>query len=149
MKCTMLITLVLSAVLNSTAFASDPVSPLYAARLAETLDGWESGPPLKAEDAGEATWWPVSLNPLSLCIGSACPQSYCFGSLCAESLCLGSGCLGSTCIGSGCLASLCGVSGCLGATLCIKKCGYNGGLPNAIDPTNNGTTFTDGHCYDR
>jgi hypothetical protein len=61
-------------------------------------------------------------------------------------MCLGSGCIGSTCIASGCVASVCGVSGCAGITLCLKKCGYTGGPPNLIDPTENGSTFHNGTC---
>ncbi len=142
------IALAMLVVLAGAASAGDPISPLYESRLAATLAEWELGGPVQVEDLGDPGWWPASLNPASLCVGSACLQSYCFGSLCAESMCLGSGCLGSACIGSGCIASMCGVSGCAGTTLCLKKCGYDGGPPNAIDPTDNGTTFVDGHCYD-
>ncbi len=136
--------LVLLAVLSGAAAAADPPSPLYRARLAATLDGWKKVP-VQVRELDDPGWWPASLNPASLCVGSACPQSYCLGSLCAESVCLGSGCLGSTCIGSGCIASVCGVSGCAGTTLCLKKCGYFT-PPNAIDPTQNGTTFVNGTC---
>lgn len=136
---------VLIAVVATGSFAGDPPSPLYRARLLATLARWERGTAVRAEEPEDPGWWPASLNPASMCVGSACPQSYCFGSLCAESLCLGSGCLGSTCIGSGCIASMCGMSACAGTTLCLRKCGY-AGPPNAIDPNNNGTTFVNGTC---
>lgn len=125
--------------------AADPHSPLYDARLAETLAEWEAGGVAARQDSDDPAWWPASLNPASLCIGSLCPQSLCFGSVCLESTCLGSGCVGSMCIGSGCAASMCGVSGCAGVTLCLKKCGSLT-PPNPIDPNGNGTTFHNGTC---
>jgi hypothetical protein len=134
--------------LSTGAGAGDLYSPLFKARLAETLADWESGAVAPKDEPGDATWWPVSLNPASLCAGSLCPQSLCFGSVCLESMCLGSGCIGSTCIASGCVASVCGVSGCAGTTLCLKKCGYAGGPPNLIDPTDNGSTFQNGTCHE-
>ena len=148
MKRVICTSLVLIAALSTGATAGDPPSPLYRARLLATLAGWEAPTAVRAGDPEDPGWWPASLNPVSLCVGSACPQSYCLGSICAESICLGSGCIGSTCIGSGCVASLCGVSGCAGTTLCLKKCGYAGGPPNAIDPNNNGTTFVNGTCHE-
>lgn len=148
MKRIIFIALAMLVAIAAAASAGDPISPLYEARLAATLADWELGGVGEVNDAGDPAWWPASLNPASLCVGSVCLHSYCLGSLCAESTCLGSGCLGSACIGSGCIASMCGVSGCVGTTLCLKKCGYNGGPPNAIDPTANGTTFVDGHCFD-
>lgn len=147
MKRIVLTSLVLVVVLSAGESAGDPISPLFQARLQATLAGWQAKPAVPEQDSCDPEWWPASLNPASLCIGSLCPQSYCFGSLCAQSICLGSGCLGSTCIGSGCVASLCGVSGCAGTTLCLKKCGY-AGPPNAIDPTGNGTTFVNGTCHE-
>jgi hypothetical protein len=142
------ILLVILALVTPTC-AGDIMSPLYSARLAATLAEWDAGLAAPVTDSGDPEWWPASLNPASLCVGSACPQSYCFGSICGESFCLGSGCIGSSCIGSGCVASVCGVSGCAGTTLCLKKCGYTGGPPNAIDPTQNGTTFVNGSCMER
>jgi hypothetical protein len=148
MKRIIFVTVVLMAALPAIALAGDPLSPLFEARLVATLAEWDAAAPVQAQDSGDPAWWPVSLNPASLCAASACAQSLCFGSLCAESTCLGSGCLGSTCLGSGCLASLCGVSGCVGTTLCLKKRGYTGGPPNVIDPFNNGATFVNGVCHE-
>ncbi|MGD9141832.1 MAG: hypothetical protein PVJ42_09870 [bacterium] len=125
--------------------AGDPLSPLYGARLAETLAEWEAGALAQHQDSDDPAWWPASFNPASLCIGSLCPQSLCIGSACIESTCIGSGCIGSMCIGSGCAASMCGVSGCAGTTLCLKKCGYIS-PPSPIDPNGNGTTFHNGTC---
>lgn len=148
MKRIVFTTSVLVLTLSAPAIAGDPVSPLFEARLAATLAGWEAAAPVETRDSNDPAWWPVSLNPASVCGGSLCVQSICFGSLCAESTCLGSGCLASICIGSGCLASLCGVSGCVGTTLCLKKCGHTGGPPNVIDPFNNGSTFVNGTCHE-
>jgi hypothetical protein len=148
MKRIVFTSIVLLAVVSSVCLARKPASPLYGARLSATLEEWETKAEPPAGGADEPTWWPASLNPVSMCVGSACTQSYCFGSLCAESMCLGSGCLGSACIGSGCVGSVCAVSACHGETLCLRKCGHTGGPPNAIDPLNNGTTFVNGFCYE-
>jgi hypothetical protein len=146
MKRIIFVALTAGIALSGTAIAGDPVSPLFQARLRATLADWEAGAVASSEEPGDPTWWPVSLNPASLCAGSLCPQSLCFGSVCLESMCLGSGCIGSACVASGCVASVCGVSGCAGTTLCLKKCGYAGGPPNLIDPTENGSTFQNGTC---
>jgi len=146
MKRMILIAVLLLVLSSSAALARDPLSPLYEACLEATLTGWEKGFSVRGRCPEDDTGWPVSLAPISMCVGSACLQSYCFGSLCAESMCLGSGCLGSACLGSGCLGSVCTVSGCVGVTLCLKQCGHSGGPPQLIDPTSNGTTFVHGSC---
>ncbi len=146
MKRIVFMALFLIAALCGGARASYPLSPLYEARLMATLAEWEAGAPAPAGHSDDSTWWPASANPASFCAGSLCAQSYCLGSVCLGSTCLGSGCIGSTCIGSGCAASLCGVSGCAGTTLCLKKCGPDGGPPYVIDPMDNHTTFHNGTC---
>ena len=66
---------------------------------------------------------PLSGNPVSACLGSACTLSYCLGSACLSSRCLGSACMVSACGGSACITSACGGSGCLGSvcggSLCV------------------------------
>jgi hypothetical protein len=124
--------------------ARDPISPLYADRLAATLSEWEMGGIPPGGDGEDVTWWPISVQPASFCAGSACLGSTCLGSLCVESNCLGSGCVGSVCLGSGCLnsaciasgcvGSVCGGSACAGATLCLRTCGDGGGPAFPINP---------------
>ena len=58
---------------------------------------------------------PASVNPGSVCVGSACAGSVCVGSACAGSVCVGSACAGSTCGGSACANSGCGGSVCVGS----------------------------------
>ena len=66
---------------------------------------------------------PLSANPASGCLLSACGGSGCLGSLCGGSGCLGSGCGGSACGKSACGGSACGTSGC-GASACAGSlCG--------------------------
>ena len=60
---------------------------------------------------------PLSLNPASMCVLSACGGSMCAGSGCAGSMCLGSVYGGSACTGSGC-----GLSGCVGSHCMASAC---------------------------
>ena len=136
---------VLVLLVSGLVWAADPVSPLYQARLDATLAGWESvDTPLGKH--GNDPCWPISAQPVSLCVGSVCLgslcagsiciSSECSGSLCVGSECVGSGCLGSTCLGSGCLGSICGGSVCLGTTMCLKTCGGVITPPIPADPGN-------------
>jgi hypothetical protein len=89
-----------------------------AGRLGSVAD---SGAPVESPNT------PASLNPISLCLGSACLGSVCFGSFCAGSICFGSacttsGCAGSGCLGSGCVGSGCVSSGCIGSVCTGSGC---------------------------
>jgi len=106
-------------------------SPLYARRLAVGLENLDSPPGLirtaHLEIVLRPVSTPVSGNPLSLCLGSACLGSVCFGSACAGSACLGSACSSSACTGSGCVASgcagsVCSSSGCAGSVCMGSAC---------------------------
>jgi len=137
-------------------FAGNPVSPLFHARLDETLADWESGAVPHGPGEQDPNWWPCSLNPFSYCLGSLCLQSYCIGSLCVGSGCVGSGCAGSTCVGSACasslcagsacVASICAGSACYGATLCERAC-ENGREPTCpSDPGPGGLSYAPYYC---
>jgi hypothetical protein len=102
--------------------ASEPFSPLFARRLEVGIAGMDrpdedriaAGRPF-AEIDPVAT--PLSANPVSFCVASACMASFCLGSACMASKCLGSACLNSGCGGSACVVSLCGGSACA-ASVC-------------------------------
>jgi hypothetical protein len=116
------------------AYAGDPLSPLYRARLDATLAEWESATPQTVDDPPGGG--PVSVQPMSFCVLSVCGASFCCGSVCVSSECIGSvcvnsactvsGCVGSICFGSACAGSICGGSLCIGESLCIQKCGATG-----------------------
>ena len=100
----------------------DPWSPLYARRLAVGVISMDRQEPERL--AGLAPFGrrdpvatPLSGNPVSFCVGSACGASYCVGSACLGSRCVGSACVTSGCAGSGCFVSLCGGSACA-ASVC-------------------------------
>ena len=128
-----LVIAVVAVCVSSAARASDPITPLYRARLDATLAGWETAGSPPDDDAQGSLSWPASAQPVSFCVGSLCLGSMCAGSLCigsecsgsvcVNSGCAGSGCVGSTCIGSGCVGSICGGSACMGITLCLRTCG--------------------------
>jgi hypothetical protein len=156
------ITLVILACLLAfsccTCVAGNPVSPLFRSRHDATMKEWEQGAAMSGSGGDDPIQTPVSVNPVSFCVGSVCLGSYCAGSLCVSSECLGSGCVGSTCIGSGCAASLCAASGCVGSicggsacmaqTMCIKVCGDNSGPTIVVDPNYDNLTCTWGPCRD-
>ena len=155
MRITVLLVCCLVAAVSLPAFAGNPVSPLYRARLDETLADWETDAVPPSPGGEDPAWWPASLNPFSYCLGSLCPQSYCLGSLCLESGCVGSGCVGSTCVGSACatslcagsacIASVCAGSACYGATLCDRVCGEDSpACPS--DPGTGGLSYTPYYC---
>ena len=121
-------------------------SPLYKARLEETLSQWERGSSCGASGGDDPTGWPASLHPVSYCLGSVCLGSYCLGSACLSSNCIGSGCVASLCLGSGCVCSACGGSSCLGVTLCVRQCGHNGDPTNTIDYGFGGMTSSSAAC---
>lgn len=66
---------------------------------------------------------PLSLNPLSGCVFSACGASGCVLSGCGGSACAGSGCVGSVCGGSACQGSTCVSSKCGGSVCVGSLCG--------------------------
>jgi hypothetical protein len=126
--------------------ADNPVSPLYGARLGETLADWERGAVTPSRIEEDPTWVLASANPFSACLGSACLQSYCLGSLCVSSGCVGSGCAGSTCAGSVCFGSICGASACYGTTMCARTCGNGTGPTNTADPLYNAPSCSPCNC---
>jgi hypothetical protein len=102
--------------------AGDPWSPLYERRLEVGIIAMDHPAPERL--AGMAPFGrrdpvatPLSGNPVSFCVGSACSASFCVGSACLASRCVGSACLTSACGGSGCVVSLCGGSACA-ASVC-------------------------------
>jgi hypothetical protein len=96
-------------------------SPLFARRLEVGighLDAPEGRIQLAALPRVQIVESPLSLNPVSFCVGSACLGSICAGSACLLSNCAGSACGNSKCIGSGCAVSLCAGSAC-GTSACV------------------------------
>lgn len=96
-------------------------SPLFARRLElgiGHLDAPEGRVQVAALPRMQIVETPLSLNPVSFCVGSACLGSVCVGSACLLSNCAGSACGNSKCVGSGCLVSLCAGSAC-GTSACV------------------------------
>ena len=107
--------------------ASDPAdsySPLFARRLSVGIEDMD--PPDDRLGAGiflrDPVSTPASVNPGSLCLGSACLGSWCLGSACLNSGCLGSACFNSNCLGSTCAGSMCGGSACVGSVCGGSAC---------------------------
>ena len=123
------------------ASQSGAFSPLFAQRLEAGVRDMDAPPDRVMTLAWERLLrdpvsTPLSGNPVSGCLGSACSLSYCLGSACLNSRCLGSACMVSACGGSACLTSACGGSGCLGSvcggsmcvgSMCASLCANCGG----------------------
>ncbi len=104
-----------------------PFSPLFERRLEvgmENLDRPAGSILIAHLDTLESASVdsPLSANPVSGCLGSACSLSICLGSACLNSRCLGSGCLLSACLGSSCVTSGCGGSACVASTCGGSAC---------------------------
>lgn len=106
-------------------------SPLFERRLEVSLESMDAPPERDllayTERLHRDVMSPISGNPLSVCVGSACIVSVCFGSACLNSRCLGStcivsGCGGSACVTSGCAGSACIASACAGSVCVGSTC---------------------------
>ncbi len=126
-------TLSVRAHIPRSSSSGDPFSPLYARRLEVGIINMD--PPAGLLIAGGRPYarrdpvvTPLSGNPISFCLGSACAGSFCGGSACLSSKCFGSACFNSGCGGSACVVSLCGGSACAssvcGGSACLGSvCG--------------------------
>lgn len=120
-----LIVLLTSATPNEVSVKNTENSTSYLSsiRLAQARKQFAEMPNEKAYNVSQGSdgaepMTPLSVNPVSGCVFSACGGSGCLGSACGGSGCVGSGCGGSACGASACGSSACAGSGC-GSSACV------------------------------